>query len=238
MAKSISKHYRFYHLKNLNMESSQDKDNIKLLILGTGTFAMEVADLVSEIPSIKLSGFVVSLPPYEPGSKLLGKPIYWIDDLPGLDEEYRAVCGIVTTKRYKFINQVEQFGIRFTSVIHPSSRISRMSIVGEGTVVNAGVIVSTHTQIGNHVLLNRGAIIGHHNSIGDFTTISPGANLGGFVTVGERSWVGLGANIIERISIGNQAIISAGSLVKKDVPDKTLVEGSPAEIITHGVDGY
>ncbi len=199
---------------------------------------MEVADLVSDIPSIQVSGFVVSLPPYNPGSMLFGKPIFWVDDLSAMDEDYQAVCGIVTTKRYQFIKQVEQFGIKFTSVIHPSARISRMSIIGEGTVINAGVIVSTHTQIGRHVLLNRGAIIGHHNSIGDYTTISPGANLGGFVTVGERSWVGLGANIIERISIGNQAIISAGSLVKKDVADRTLVEGSPAVVVAQGVDGY
>ena len=220
------------------MESNENKDIIKLLVLGAGTFAMEVADLVSDIPSILLSGFVVSLPPYEPGSRLLGKPIYWIDDLSKFDGDYRAVCGIVTTKRYQFIKQVEQFGIKFTSVIHPSSRVSRMSIIGEGTVVNAGVIISTHTQIGRHVLLNRGAIIGHHNSIGDYTTISPGANLGGFVTVGDRSWIGLGANIIERVSIGNQAIISAGALVKKDVPDKTLVEGSPARIVADGVDGF
>lgn len=220
------------------MESIESNDIKKLLVLGTGTFAMEVADLVSDIPSIMLSGFVVNLPPYEPGSRLLGKPIYWIDDLSNFAGDYQAVCGIVTTKRYKFIKQVEQFGIKFTSVIHPSSRVSRMSIIGEGTVVNAGVIISTHTQIGRHVLLNRGAIIGHHNSIGDYTTISPGANLGGFVTVGDRSWIGLGANIIERVSIGNQAIISAGSLVKKDVPDKTLVEGSPAKIVAEGVDGF
>ncbi|MFN2177390.1 MAG: acetyltransferase [Anaerolineales bacterium] len=220
------------------MDSKRNEYTTKLLILGTGTFAMEVADIASDIPSMLLSGFVVSLPPYEPGSRLLGKPIYWIDDLSGMDKDYLVVCGIVTTKRHQFIEQVEQLGIKFTSVIHPSARISKMSIIGEGTVVNAGVIVSTHTQIGSHVLLNRGAIIGHHNSIGDYTTISPGANLGGFVTVGERSWVGLGANIIERISIGNQAIISAGSLVKKDVPDKTLVEGCPAEIIAQGIDGF
>src|SRR5437773_6987067 len=72
---------------------------VKLLILGTGTFAMDVADLVSDLPTFEVAGFVASLPPYEPGSMMLGKPIYWIDELTHFDHRYRPVCALVTTRR-------------------------------------------------------------------------------------------------------------------------------------------
>jgi len=165
---------------------------VKLLILGTGTFAMDVADLVSDIPTLEVVGFVASMPPYEPGDTILSKPVYWVDELVQFDESYRAVCALVTTKRYKFTQQVEALGMHFTSVIHPTARVSRMATIGEGCVINAGVQVPTHTQIGRHVVVNRGALLGHHNIIHNHATISPGAVLAGNVTVGQRAWVGVG----------------------------------------------
>jgi sugar O-acyltransferase (sialic acid O-acetyltransferase NeuD family) len=210
---------------------------VKLLILGTGTFAMYVADLVSDLPDIQVVGFVASMPPYEPGSTMLGQPIYWVDELAQFDDSYRAVCALVTTKRIQFVQQVEALGMHFTSIIHPTARVSRMATVGEGTVINAGVQVATHSQIGKHVVINRGALIGHHNVIHDYATISPGANLAGNITVGQRAWIGLGANILEKRTIGEQSIVGAGALVSRDVPDRVKVMGVPARIVEEGIDG-
>lgn len=210
---------------------------LKLLILGTGTFAMDVADLVSDMPDIQVVGFVASLPPYEPGSTMLGKPIYWVDELSQFDDSYRAVCALVTTKRHHFTQMAEELGIGFTSIIHPTARVSSMATVGLGTVINAGVQVATHSKIGRHVVINRGALIGHHNVIHDHATISPGANLAGNVTVGRRAYVGLGANILEKMTIGEQSIIGAGALVNRDIPKQVKAMGIPARIVEEGVDG-
>lgn len=209
----------------------------RLLILGTGTFAMDVADLVSDIPGIQVEGFVASVQPYEPGSTMLGKPIYWVDELSRFDDSFRAVCALVTTKRYHFTRQAEALGIRFTSIIHPTARVSSMATIEPGAVINAGVQVATHTHIGRHVVVNRGALIGHHNVIGDHVTISPGANLAGNVTIGQRVYVGLGANILEKVTIGEQSVIGAAALVTKDIPRQVKVMGIPARIVEEGIDG-
>ena len=68
------------------MIPDQSTETVKLLILGTGTYAMEVADLVSDIPHIELAGFVASMPPFESGSTMMGKPIYWIDAAQNLGD--------------------------------------------------------------------------------------------------------------------------------------------------------
>ena len=210
---------------------------LKLLILGTGNFAMDVADLVSDMPDIQVVGFVTSILPYESGSMMLGKPIYWVDELSQFDDSYRAVCALGTTKRYRFTQRAEELGLGFTSIVHPTARVSSMATVGLGTVINAGVQVATHSEIGQHVIINRGALIGHHNVIHDHATISPGANLAGNVTIGQRAYVGLGANILEKVTVGEQSIVGAGALVTRDIPKQVKVMGIPTKIVEEGVDG-
>lgn len=211
---------------------------LPLLILGDGTFAMDVADLIDDIPHLMVRGFVRSVPPFAPGAMLLDRPIYRLDELPDLEPGFSAVCALVTTQRCHFVKAVEALGVPFVSVIHPSARVSRRATVGRGVVVNGGVQVATHSNIGDHVILNRGALIGHHNTIRPFATISPGANLAGNVTVGERAWVGLGANVLEGLSIGEGAIVGAGALVTRDVASRTKVMGVPARVVAEDVDSH
>ncbi|MBI3941455.1 MAG: acetyltransferase [Chloroflexi bacterium] len=209
----------------------------KLLILGNRIFAEEVADLVSDIPDFQLAGFVANMEPYEPGATLLGYPVYWIDDLTRFDDSYRAVCSLTTNKRSFFIEQAQERGMRFATVIHPTARVSRTATIGEGTIISAGVLIAAHVEIGRHVVVNRGAMIGHHTTIGDLTHIAPGANIAGEVSVGRYSWVGMGAIVLERRAIGERAIIGAGSVVNHDVPDRVKVLGSPARVVETDVEG-
>ena len=53
----------------------------------------------------------------------------------------------------------------------------------------------------------------------------------------EQVRIGMGANILQNCSIGARAIVGAGSLVKVDVSDRTLVDGIPAKIVSENIDG-
>jgi sugar O-acyltransferase (sialic acid O-acetyltransferase NeuD family) len=209
----------------------------KLIIIGAGHFAVDVADLIEDIPELNVVGFVVNQPPFEHGSTLLGRPIYWIDELLSFDDSYKAVCAIGTTKRKDIINQVEQRGIQFVTVIHPSARVSRRAIIGEGSIISGGAQVTAETKIGRHVIINRGALVGPFTIIEDLAYIAPGAIIAANVKIGSQTWVGLGANILEYLSIGEHCIIGAGSLVTQDVPDRVKVVGMPAMIIEREIEG-
>lgn len=212
---------------------------IKLLILGAGTFALEVADLISDMvdPAYEVVGFVTSILPYDPKATLLDRPIYWVDQLDRFANSQLAVCAIATTKRAAFIQQVEKLGMHFATIVHPTARVSRTARLGEGAIISAGAIVAAYTTIGRHVIINRGAIIGHHISIGDVATIGPGANLAGAVTVGSRTTIAMGALVLEQRHIGSQSIVGAGSVVTHDIPDQVKVIGSPARIVEENIDG-
>ena len=49
------------------------------------------------------------------------------------------------------------------------------------------------------------------------------------VNIGNDVWIGGNCVILPGINIGNNVIIAAGSVVTKDIPDKTLVAGIPAK---------
>ena len=73
--------------------------------------------------------------------------------------------------------------------------------------------------------------VDHDCVIGDFVHIAPGVNLAGNVSVGDGSMVGVGTSVIPGIRIGKNCIVGAGSVVIEDVPDNSVVVGSPARIV-------
>ncbi len=209
----------------------------KLIILGTGVFAEEVADLVTECEDYELVAFGENWDRARCSSPLLGLPVIWVDELAPLAVTHFAVCAIGTTHRSVFVRQAEAVNFRFATVRHPTARVSRSSTVGAGSILSVGVIIASHTTIGRHVIVNRGSLIGHHTRIGDNVTISPGANIAGRVTVGDGTYIGIGAIVLDYVTIGAGSVIGAGAVVTKDVPDHVQVMGVPARITKEGVEG-
>jgi acetyltransferase EpsM len=206
-----------------------------LLVLGTRTFAEEIADLARDA-GFKVAGFVENMDRNRAG-ELRSLPVHWIDDAAALASSHLAVCGLATTHRSRFVEEVAELGFRFASVVHPTARCSSTSLAGEGTILSAGAIVGAHTALGRHVVVNRGALIGHHTRIGDYVSIQPGANIAGACTIGEGAYIGMGAVVLDHLSVGAHAVVGAGAVVTKDVPDRVQVIGVPARIVKEDIEG-
>lgn len=214
-----------------------ERSSRPLLILGTRTLAVEIADLASETEGVRVAGFVENMDPERCQETLEGFPIFWVDEVAKLAQSHSAVCGLATTFRSRFTDQVAAYGVKFATLIHPSARVSSTSSTGEGTIVSMGVIIASHTHLGRHALVNRGALIGHHTEIGDYATIHPGANIAGACRIGEAAYIGMGAVVIDHVTIGAHSIVGAGAVVTEDVPDNVLVVGVPARVVKEGVAG-
>ena len=115
-------------------------------------------------------------------------------------------------------------------LIDPTAITPRSLRIGDGSFVNAGVVIGALSIIGEHTLVNRAASLGHHTVLGDFVSIGPGATLAGNIRVGSGSMIGAGSVILPNVRIGENAIVSAGSLVRKHVPDGAFVMGNPAVV--------
>ena len=67
---------------------------------------------------------------------------------------------------------------------------------------------------------------GHEISTSNETRSETGA-----VIIGDDVWIGHDVSILPGVEIGDGAIVAAKTLVNKDVPEKSLAAGIPAEII-------
>jgi acetyltransferase EpsM len=208
-----------------------------ILVLGTHHFAPEVFDLASDLPDVRVDGFVENLDRSRTDTRIEGLPVHWIEDIAPFAASHDAVCALGTTGRRRIVEETGSFGLGFTTLVHPTARVSSRSTLGEGTVVSSGVMIATRTSIGRHVIINRGALIGHDVVIGDYVTIGPGANVAGLCRIGDGTYVAMGAVILDRVTIGTGAVVGAGAVVTEDVPPNVQVVGVPARIVKEGIDG-
>lgn len=219
------------------MAAGKEINRRPLLILGTRSLAEEVADVVSEIPGVRVAGFVENLDRSRCETPIGGLPVHWIDDLAALAPTHAAICGIATTERSRFTDQVDVLGMPFAALVHPTAHVSDSTELMPGTFVGAGVIIASHSRLEAHVFVNRGVLIGHHTRIGSFATIQPGANIAGACDIGAATYIGMGAVIIDHIKVGSHSVIGAGAAVIENIPDHVLAVGVPAKIVKKHIKG-
>jgi acetyltransferase-like isoleucine patch superfamily enzyme len=95
--------------------------------------------------------------------------------------------------------------------------------IGEGTQIGAWVGIFTHSS---HVAIRLYGL--HYQDV-------PESEKRGYpiapVRIGRFTFVGAGSKILPGVSIGSGTIISAGSIVNRDVNDFEIVAGNPAKVI-------
>src|SRR5438132_3149957 len=208
-----------------------------LLILGTGNFAAEVADLVSDIGGWTVTGFVESLDRERSQARLEDLPIFWVDDIARWHDTHWAMAALGTTRRDQFIRQVDSLGFRFATLVHPTARVSKKSTLGAGSLVSAAAVIAAHASLAQHVLVNRGVLIGHHTRIDEYVTVGPGANVAGACHIAEGAYIGMGALVLDHVRIGVHAVVAAGAVVTKEVPEHVMVAGVPAKVVKENIGG-
>ncbi|NPV70692.1 MAG: acetyltransferase [Firmicutes bacterium] len=203
-----------------------------LVIVGAGGHGREVARMVEDINRCsgeqwELLGFVDDSVQGETveGDRILGD----VGSLVPMDTKPWVVCAIGNPRtRKRIATMLEQAGLRFATLVHPSVVTSRFVTIGEGSMVSAGTILTTNIAIGRHCLINTGCRIGHDTRLGDYASLMIGVSIAGEVTVGSGCFLGLNACVINRVSVGEWSIIGAGAAVVKDIPPRVVAVGVPA----------
>lgn len=114
--------------------------------------------------------------------------------------------------------------------------------IGDDVSISERVHISCidRIQIGRRVLIGSGVYIGDHQhgiysgadqTQSDVAPASRSLGGGGPVFIGENVWIGDNTVIVGPVSIGRGAIIGANSVIRRDVPECTIVAGSPARAI-------
>jgi len=86
----------------------------------------------------------------------------------------------------------------------------------------------------NHIKIGKGTIISFDVVILDsdrHQIVQDGFEMSKPIVIGSHVWVGFRAQILKGVTIGSGSIVAAGSVVARDVPENSLVAGSPAKVI-------
>ena len=201
-----------------------------LLILGAGGFAEDVFDIAMDTELFDVIGFACDAGRDALPETLLGKPVYWLEDVIGsLPEGTQVVPGMGSAKRSTGLKVCSDAGLRLANVIHPTARVSSRAHLGQGIVVGPQSTISIGCRLADGVIINRGVTIGHHTQLHACATVAPGANVAGNVVIMDGATIGMGANVIEKITVGPGAMVGSGSVVVKNVDAGVTVVGIPAK---------
>ena len=138
------------------------------------------------------------------------------------------------TKVYKFVNL-------YGCSIGEECMIGTFVEIQKGVTIGDKVKVQSHAFICEGVKLEDNVFIGHHvvftndnyprsiNENGEIRKKGQWKLLKTLVKKGAS--IGSNATILSGVTIGENAIVGAGSVVTKDVPQRSLVAGVPAKIV-------
>ncbi|MFO3714183.1 serine O-acetyltransferase [Oribacterium sp. P9] len=96
--------------------------------------------------------------------------------------------------------------------------------IGKGFYINHPycITINDNVVIGRNCNLHKGVTIGQENR----------GIRKGTPTIGNNVWIGMNSTIVGSIHIGDDVLIAPNTYLNRDVPDHSIVIGSPAKIIS------
>ena len=205
-----------------------------LLIIGASGFGRGVLQWIKDINKIEKKWNVIgflddnlnALDGYECDYKVVGRIS---DCIPKKTDNFVIAIADPVVKE-RIVNEMEEKGANFVSIIHPTAIIGDFNQFGRGVVIYPYTKVNVNTKVGNFVSLLT-SDIGHDVTIKDFSTIAGLCSINGHVVIGNKVFVGSHVVVAPGKNIGDNAYVGNGSVVISNVQENYHVFGNPARRI-------
>lgn len=198
-----------------------------IAIIGGGGHAKIVIDIINEIGEYNIIGIFDDYKTERIFDYLILGRICDIKKVKDVD------CYVIGIGNDTFRKKIYEgfHDLNWETLIHPRSIVSKMTTIGDGTVVCAGAIIQPDVHIGIQCIVNTNSSIDHECLIGNFCSISPGSVICGQVKIGDNCFIGANSTIIQCLNIGNNCIIGAGTVIIKNIENNKKVVGNPSREI-------
>lgn len=192
--------------------------------MGAGGCAREVRCWAEDC-GFKVIGFYDE---FQTTQKLLdGLPVSNV--LPKIPVQYVVAVGNPRV-REKLHLKAQAAGLQLGyPIVHPKSYIGRRVIVGNGTIICPGAVITCDVTIGRNCIVHYNVTIGHDVLINESCMIAPSATISGNVRIDRRAYIGANSVIREKLSVGEDAILGAGAVLLRDLPAGQTWAGNPAK---------
>ncbi|WP_204163736.1 acetyltransferase [Nocardioides solisilvae] len=223
----------------------RDDNTGVLVVVGAGGFGREVLDVVDAVNAAAagngsaapwtVAGVVDDSPSEQNLALLADREVAHlggvqdlVDGLAGTRPTHYTV-GIGSPRvRRAVAERLDVAGLRPATLVHPSVTRGFDVRVGEGSVLCAGVRLTTHVRLGRHVHLNLNATVGHDTVVGDYVSVNPLASVSGDCVLEDEVLVGVAGVVLNQVRVGRGSTVGGSACVVKDVPPGVVVKGIPA----------
>lgn len=112
---------------------------------------------------------------------------------------------------------------RFSAVVDTDASLA----IGSNVYFNDGAMLSAKDAItiGDCCLFGPNVLIFDNNHRFDQNGIQPGHSAES-ITIGDNCWIGAGVIVLKGTHIGNNCVVSAGCIVRGEIPDGSLVKNT------------
>lgn len=222
-----------------------DRVSTPIVVVGAGGFGREVVDVIEAMdasgstPRWELKGVIDDSLSDINRSRLDDRSIPYLgtsEDFLGSgvgSVSYAVGIGAPHVRR-KVAEAFDAAGHEGATLVHPSVTMGARVTIGPGSVLCAGVRVTTNISIGRHVHINLNATVGHDTTIDDFVSLNPLASISGDCVIESDVLVGVGGLVLNGLRVGHGATVGGAACAVRDVPPETTVVGVPAKPLTRG----
>lgn len=210
----------------------------ELVVVGAGGFGREVLDVVDAVnlsadaPLWSVTGVVDDHPSDQNLERLQSRGVRYLGPssaVLGWGTPTHYVVGVGSPHARRAISMAfDAAGFTAATLIHPSVTFGHDVEIGSGSVICAGVRLTTNISLGRHVHLNLNSTVGHDSRVGDFTSANPLSSISGDCVIEDEVLIGVGGVVLNGLTVGRGSTVGGSACVVKDVLPGVVVKGIPA----------
>lgn len=105
--------------------------------------------------------------------------------------------------------------------------------IGDRTRIGLGCTLIGPVKVGNDVIVAQNVVMSalNHRYEDDTLPISRQGVTKNPIVVEDEAWIAANCVILSGVTIGKHAVVSAGSVVRRNVPSYSIVSGNPAQVV-------
>lgn len=206
----------------------------RLFVVGGNGFAREcycyIKDMSKTNTDIMFGGFL-GHGGYGHTVDYLDLQKYYMGEVTEFDfqeNDYVVIGAGYPNLRQKIFDDLNNMGLKFYTLLSPSSEISSHINIGQGNIIVNCKFTSHNITIGNGNVFNGDVILGHDVLIGDCNFFGPRSQVLGNVKIGNNNTVGANSILLPKSKMGNNNKIAPLSAIYRGCKNNCYMLGNPA----------